>query len=150
MNLRLLKKLSKRAAGYILILDKKAELFLAEKGQNFTAVKGHEFKHWSRLRSVHGDNIFKGGIKYRVRKDTHWISLQEPTNPYKGTYMIGWNSGYYEPEWVEKTAWEHLNDIVNEEFNGKFGKSTFGVAKIKSNMDIFKAAEYMVLSGSLN
>ncbi|WP_250501940.1 hypothetical protein [Caballeronia sp. AZ7_KS35] len=115
MNLRILKKLSKRAAPLLPILGDCRDQFPAEKHENYTSVGGHDWKHWERTRSVH-DKPFPGTIKYRPKHGKAWVAMREPVHPLKGTPMVGEMSGYYEPEWDEQTAWEALERIVLEHF----------------------------------
>jgi hypothetical protein len=115
VNLRILKKLSKRAAPLLPILGDCREQFLARKHESYTSVGGHDRKHWDRMGSVH--NIkFPGSIKYRPKHGKTWVAMREPAHPLKGTPMVGEISGYYEPEWSEQTAWEALQCIVFEHF----------------------------------
>jgi hypothetical protein len=115
VNLRILKKLSKRAAPLLPLLGDDRKQFKAEKGDSYTSVRGHDFKHWERMRSVHGDT-FRGTIKYRPKHGRGWIAMMEPPHPLKGTVMVGEMVGYYEPEWEEHTAWEALHRLVIEYF----------------------------------
>jgi hypothetical protein len=93
MNLRTLKKLSKRSAAILSAHYGKdiPEIFLAERGENYHGVV---------IRCPHG----KSGESLDLC-DCHW-------HPLKGTPMLGATTGYYEPEWSEKTAWEWLQDLV--------------------------------------
>lgn len=111
MNLRILKKLSKRAAPLLPLLGDNRQQFPAERGDGHTSTTGHDRKHWLRMRSIHGEE-FPGTIKYKPRQGAHWIAMREPWDALKGTPMVGAMEGYYEPEWSEETAWEALLDIV--------------------------------------
>lgn len=112
MNLRILKKLSKRAAPLLALLDDRREQFRAEPHDNYTSTGGHDRKHWERGRSVHGDKFRERDIKYRPRRGDGWIRLSEPCHPLAGTVMVGAMSVGEEPEWSEETAWDSLRDIV--------------------------------------
>lgn len=96
MNLRTLKKLSKRAAP-ILIAHYGLEVFIAERGDNY---------HGLEIRCHHKPK------KCRRSCDCKW-------HPLKGTPMVGEMSGYYEPEWSEETAWERLGQLVHWEGRAK-------------------------------
>lgn len=88
MNLRTLKKLSKRAAP-ILVQHYDLEVFIAERGDNY---------HGLKIRCPHKRGRFTCDCEH---------------HPLKGTPMVGEMSGYYEPEWKEETAWERLNEVVH-------------------------------------
>lgn len=63
------------------------KIFLAERGENY-----------------HGVEVY---CNHRARKFCRCES-----HPLKGTPMTGAMSGYYEPEWDERTAWEELVNHV--------------------------------------
>ena len=111
MNLRILKKLSKRAAPLLPLLGDKREQFAAEKSENYSGTTGHDRKHWERHHALY-PLYLHGDITYKPRHGEKWIVLREPSHPLKGTVMVGEISGYYEPEWSEETAWDSLRDIV--------------------------------------
>lgn len=112
MNLRILKKLSKRAAPYLALLGENREQFKAEKGENYIgSLRGFERKHWERMRSVHNE-VIGDGYKYPANNGNGYISVRPPNHPRKGTVMVGGMSGYYEPEWDETTAYEALVDVL--------------------------------------
>jgi len=122
MNLRTLKKLSKRAAPLLPIFGDDREQFRAEPYANYGVPFIGERKHWERCR-VHdgyvplrnwvgrGDRDIGSHI-YRARSG-HLIAMKPPTHPRKGTMMVGAMSGYYEPEWDEQTAWSALCDFLH-------------------------------------
>lgn len=113
MNLRILKKLSKRAAPLLPLLGDRREQFPAEKYDNFTGLLIRERKHFNRQRSPHGDSFKEGEIKRPARDGRGgYVAMWPPDHPRKGTVMVGAVSGYYEPEWDEETAWESLIHIV--------------------------------------
>lgn len=95
-RIRILKKLSKAA---LPLLDhfpewqlEKKNLFLAEKSDNYTGLV---------IRCKHG----KKHESRRWRCDC-------AGHPLKGTPMTGETSGYYEPEWEERTTLEVLMGYV--------------------------------------
>lgn len=111
MNLRILKKLSKRAAPLLPLLGDNREQFPAARWENFTHTRGHDRKHWERSRVPYPLDL-RGDIKYRPKDGRQWIVMREPSYALKGTVMVGETAGYYEPEWEEETAWESLCEIV--------------------------------------
>lgn len=116
MNLRILKKLSKRAAPLLPKLGDRREQFRAS-GDNYiggTMITAR--KHWERGRSVHADCIRQYEIKHPARDGRGWIYMAPPDHPRKGTIMVGAVSGYYEPEWDEETAWTALDELVRCHF----------------------------------
>lgn len=108
MNLRTLKKLSKRAAPLLPLLGDNRKQFPAERWENYTGLRIGARKHWERMRSVHGDLTRGDDIKVRAKDGRGWIWMHPPNHPRKGTIMVGEVSGYYEPEWDEETAYEAL------------------------------------------
>lgn len=113
MNLRILKKLSKKAVPLLAHFNHFGKVFPAERGENYFS--GHLItarKHWDRGRSVHGDIISQGEVKWPARDGKGWIYMRPPACPLKGTPMVGAVSGYEEPEWDERTAWEELRECV--------------------------------------
>lgn len=88
MNLRILKKLSSRAAPYLAPLGDRRGQFRAVKAENFTSTVIYDHKG----------------------KPNQWAE------PLKGTIMVGAVSGYYEPEWDEETAWDSLKGIIRWSF----------------------------------
>lgn len=115
MNLRTLKKLSKRAAPYLALLGDQRKQFLARKDENYTGRVIMERKHWERGRSVHDETIWDREIKTPARDGNGWVYQHPPCHPRKGTIMVGETSGYYEPEWSEETAYEALVGLVDVE-----------------------------------
>lgn len=117
MNLRILKKLSKRAAPYLPKIGYTGEFFLAEKGENYTKTIIRDRSCWERYTSVHGDLIGELDRKWLARNPDNrgrfiWCGMKPPSHPLKGTPMVGETSGYYEPEWDEETAWDALRSFV--------------------------------------
>lgn len=115
MNLRILKKLSKRAAPLLPLLGDTRDQFQAKKWECYVSVGACERKHWERSRAKYPMDL-RGQIKYRPRDGRDWIVLRRPSHPWKGTVMVGAMSGYYEPEWGEQSAWESLCGIVWDHF----------------------------------
>lgn len=85
MNLRILKKLSKRAAPHMASLGYTCEQCVADYGDSYTSTRGHDRKHMERYRAC---------------------------CPWPGTVMLGWQVGYYEREWEEDDAWSLLKRAV--------------------------------------
>jgi len=117
VNLRILKKLSKRAAPLLPLLDDKRKQFRAERQDSYTGMIIRARKHWERGRSSHPD-LFNDDMLKRPARDGKggWIYMTPPSHPLKGTIMVGAVSGYYEPEWDEQTSWEALECIVRDYF----------------------------------
>lgn len=115
MNLRILKKLSKRAAPYLPLLGDDRRQFPAEKHDNYTGLMITARKHFERGRSVHAELYGEGMIKTPAKDARGWVYAKPPVHPRKGTIMVGALEGYYEPEWDEETAYEALLDIVYSE-----------------------------------
>lgn len=116
MNLRILKKLSKRAAPLLPLLGDRREQFRAERWENYTGLLVRSRKHFERMRSAHGQCIHEGEIKRRAADGNGFVAMWPPHHPRKGTVMVGAVSGYYEPEWDEETAWESLLNRVHDHF----------------------------------
>jgi hypothetical protein len=129
MNLRILKKLSKRAAPLLLLLGDRRELFKAEKGENYHGLnlKKCDRKHWERF----------------YIRGNHWDKIRPPDHPLKGTMMIGGMSGYEEPEWSEETAWSALRQTLMY-YYFHYDEATDVMSctrKLRSIADVFRAAE---------
>lgn len=123
MNLRILKKLSKRAAPMLRAVGDCREQFAAKKGANFQNLTGHERKHWHRMRGRTS------------------IRLYEPFHPLKGTAMAGCTSGYDTSEWEEESTWEALRNAVTY-CSGQWGEDgQFRVLrKLRTPTHILRAA----------
>lgn len=122
MNLRTLKKLSKRAAPYLPILGDDREQFRAESYENYHHAFIGDRKHWER-RNVRADvqprndwTTPRGKSIVYVTRKGHTVLIEHPSHPRKGTIMVGATTGYYEPEWDEQCAWSALKDIVRNHF----------------------------------
>ncbi|MEN7529281.1 hypothetical protein [Cupriavidus sp. DL-D2] len=116
MNLRILKKLSKRAAPLLPLLGDDRKQFAADKYESYTCTGGHDRKHWERNRSIHATPLFRNDLHYRPKHGLSYVSMRQPVHPLKGTIMVGAMCGYYEPEWEEETAWESLRSMVLDHF----------------------------------
>ncbi|ACL58502.1 hypothetical protein [Methylobacterium nodulans] len=94
MTLRILKKKSKQAAEILTkhYADQISDIFLAERCENY-----------------HGLVIRCGCPK----RDDDLRRCDHQWHPLPGTPMTGEVSGYYEPEWNERTAWETLWQLVH-------------------------------------
>jgi hypothetical protein len=113
MNLRILKKLSKRAAPLLVALGHGQEQFPAAKDENYHGMLIRDRKHWERI-SCHPKYEAIAGrdeILFKTQKGK-LIVMRPPDHPLKGTIMVGGMSGYYEPEWDEECAWKALSDTV--------------------------------------
>lgn len=152
MNLRTLKKLSKRAAPLLPLLGDGREQFPSKKHDNYH----HEFigdrKHWDRDRchpSYEGRNDWqtqRGAEIVVTTREGRRIVMRPPTHPRKGTVMVGAVSGYYEPEWDEQDAWSALNDVVCSHFEEWSNEGELlGLSRdLHTPTQIFSAAAEMV------
>lgn len=120
MNLRILKKLSKRAAPYLVLLGDTREQFRSERGDNYHGFIIRARKHADRVASCHTDMVREGMIltepKCRASTRHPFIKLYPPSHPRKGTMMVGGMSGYYEREWDEECAYGALWSWVSAHF----------------------------------
>lgn len=144
MNLRILKKLSKRAAPLLHQLGDAREQFRAERGESYQSLGGHDRKHWERTR-VRNPLRRRGNFTYRPKDGKNWILMREPSHPLKGTVMVGERAGYYEPEWEEETAWEALHRALANHFTEwtEDGPTWVG-PRLSSPTQVFTAAERVV------
>ncbi|AXQ93170.1 hypothetical protein LV780_04695 [Cereibacter azotoformans] len=122
MNLRILKKLSKRAAPYLPLLGDTREQFQARSDDDYHGTLITDRKHFQRLGSIHSDPMpwLQREIitEPRCRAGTRWpfLRIYPPHHPWSGTIMVGAMSGGYEPEWDETDAWDALDDLVRCHF----------------------------------
>jgi len=133
MNLRTLKKLSKKAAPLLYLMGDSRDQFLASRENCYHGILISDQKHWSRSacrssyearkgdwNSPHGDELV-----FDTRAGRR-IVMRPPCHPRRGTVMVGCVSGYYEPEWSEETTWEALRKLVISHFevreNGRLVK----------------------------
>ena len=150
MNLRILKKLSKRAAQLLPLLGDNRKQFRAEKADSYTGLLIRDRACWERGRSVHGDTIRQLERKKPAADGSGWVWMAPPCHPLKGTVMVGAVSGYYEPEWDEQTAWEALQQIVYDRFTdyrcdaGDDDVIAILTRRLDSPSDIFRAARDLV------
>lgn len=115
MNLRILKKLSKRAALLLKELGGYDKPYTAEAGDGYTSTCGHDRKHWDRGRDMFPFEPRGREIHIRPRRGAGVVVLSERyVTPWPGTVMFGWKVGYYEPEWEEDDAWSILAAAVRE------------------------------------
>lgn len=111
-NLRILKKLSKKAAPLLAVLGDSREQFPAEDGNACIGIILKDRKHFARGRSCHADLISQGEIKKPAADGRGWVWMRPPYGPREDTIMVGSMVGYYEPEWEEESAWEALHSLV--------------------------------------
>lgn len=152
MNLRTLKKLSKRAAPLLLQLGDDRQQFPAEKLENYHETFIGDRKHWDRRRcapNYEGRNdwgIPRGAeIVFTTRKGSR-VVMHTPWHPRKGTIMVGAVSGYYEPEWGEQDAWFALDSIVRSHFEMYSDEGDFlGLSRdLNTPAQIFNAAKDII------
>lgn len=116
MNLRILKKLSKRAAPLLAALGDGREQFPAERWEDYTSSCGHDRKHWEQRR-VRYPMERAGDIYRKPRNGEGMIRLSEQhIRPWPGTIMLGWSVGYETPEREEDDAWTLLVREVRDHF----------------------------------
>ncbi|WP_419827640.1 hypothetical protein [Sphingomonas sp.] len=149
MNLRILKKLSKRAAPLLPLLGDHREQFLSEAGDNYHGLIIHARKHWERCSSVHDERLHGDGeivLRPRCRAGTRfpYIKLHQPYHPWPGTAMIGSMEGYYEPEWSEESAWGALDQFVRFHFCDWDENGPAPTRKLRNPSDVFRAADEMI------
>ncbi|CAM8655662.1 hypothetical protein [Sphingobium cupriresistens] len=160
MNLRILKKLSKRAASYLPLLGDNRQQFPAEPYDNYHGLVIQAKKHWDRHDAVHGDVIRsgEGGYAYQpaCRTGTRFpfIHVVPPLHPWAGTIMVGAMQGYYEPEWDEESAWGALCTMVFGEFTDwdAYARDDHTgrllTRRLRTPADIFRAADEMIAERS--
>lgn len=115
MNLRILKKLSKRAAPLLESIRVTGKQYPAERWESFIDCGGHERKHWERGNARHPCG-FAGYHYFQSRKGLGHPYMHQPDHPWEGTIMVGWEVGYYEREWKEADAWSILKRRIEEHF----------------------------------
>lgn len=148
MNLRILKKLSKRAAPYLPLLGDTRAQFLAEQDDNYHGLVISARKHWDRVGSVHADTYHEGEfvLEPRCRAGTRlpFVKVRPPLHPWAGTIMVGAMEGYYEPEWNEETAWGALNSLVRDHFCDWDEDGPTPTRRFRNPGDVFRAAAEMI------
>lgn len=118
MNLRTLKKLSKRAAPLLPLLGDRREQYPAELGGSSVGTLIGARKHWDRFRCHPGHeprndySTARGAPLKRQTRAGGYIVLRPPNEARKGTIMVGGPDGGETPEWSEETAWEALTELV--------------------------------------
>lgn len=118
MNLRTLKKLSKRAAALLPLLGQDLKQFAAAPAESYHGEFIGERKHWDR-HTIKADyspfvtwnNRLGKSIVFTSRAG-HRVLMRPPAHPRKGTIMVGYVNGGMEPEWVEECAWSALVQTV--------------------------------------
>ncbi|MCI0999176.1 hypothetical protein HWD97_03670 [Ochrobactrum sp. C6C9] len=150
MNLRTLKKLSKRAAPLLLLLGDTREQFKAKPHENYHHGFIGERKHWERRRchpSYEGRNswLHKRGaeILFTTRQGRSMV-MSPPSHPRKGTVMVGSMVGYYEPEWDEQDAWSALEDFVMGHFCDFDGDNLVPTRTFSSVASVIQAANEII------
>lgn len=147
-NLRILKKLSKRAAPLLPLLGDNREQFLSEAGDNYHGMLIRARKHWERCPSVHTDCIREGEFvtapKRRAGSRYPYIKVYPPSHPWPRTAMVGAISGYYEPEWDEESAWAALSTYVHYHFSDWDEDGSTPRRRIRTPRDVFRAAHDII------
>lgn len=148
MNLRILKKLSKRAVPLLHEIGEKRTIFPAEKEDNFHGLIVRDMARLERIGSVHTDVIDRqrhvATLAPKCRQGTArpYVKCYLSQHPLKGTPMVGCVSGYYEPEWSEETAYGALRNWVRWsffEYDSKADEGRF-IRSFKRPSDVFRAA----------
>jgi hypothetical protein len=151
MNLRILKKLSKRALPYLAHNPHQwGKPFLAEKGDNYTGVRITAHNDMERSLSMRGDPFGEGAVAYKPRRQEGrqypYVVLRPARHPKKGTPMFGWMDGGEQPEWDETTAWETFQDWVVGNYS-EFETNTANLVltrRLKTPSDFFRAADELL------
>lgn len=152
MNLRILKKLSKRAAPLLHALGDDRSQFLAGDSDSYTDLIGFDRKHWKRSRTSRFTG-WKGDIEYRTRRGDAVVHLSESyIHPWPGTPMVGALEGYMEPEWEECTAWDslrrlvrdHYQDVVDIELDGAADFDFINLRRLRTPADFLRAVPDML------
>jgi hypothetical protein len=148
VNLRILKKLSRKAAPYLPLLGDDRLQFPSEYGDNYHGVRIDDRTCWDRTRchasyTGHGEEIV-----WTTRAGAR-IVMRPPSHPLPGTIMVGAVSGYYEPEWDEECAWLALSCRVRDEFCDWDETGPTPTRRFRNPGDIFRAAEELIAQRSL-
>lgn len=147
MNLRTLKKLSKRAAPLLLKLGDDREQFRAVKGENYHGGTVRARKHWVRIRChpSHQECRERDRVVFTSRAG-HRISMRPPPHPLQGTIMVGGMSGYFEPEWDEDAAYPALQRIVSWSFfdYDPASDEVIVTRRLRTPHDVFAAADDLI------
>ncbi|MCV9910200.1 hypothetical protein OIV19_21635 [Brucella sp. HL-2] len=150
MNLRTLKKLSKRAAPLLPLLGDTREQFPAKPYDNYHHGFIGDHKHWERGRchpTYEGRNDWlhpRGAqILFTTRKGKPMV-MKPPSHPRKGTIMVGCTVGYYEPEWDEQDAWSALQSNVESYFQEFDGENLILTRAFPTVASVFAAAHEII------
>lgn len=150
MNLRTLKKLSKRAAPLLPLLGDDREQIPAKPYDNYHHGFIGDRKHWERSR-CHPTYQGRNGWLHRRGAEIVFMShkgktmvMRPPSHPRKGTIMVGCMSGYYEPEWDEQDAWSALEDLVGWHFCESDGEDLIPTRAFPTIASIFQTAHEMI------
>jgi hypothetical protein len=150
MNLRILKKLSKRAAPLLPLLGDTREQFLAERGENYHGMRITARKDFERTCSVHTDCSREGEFviapKCRAGSRLPYVKVYPPYHPREGTIMVGGMSGYYEPEWDEESAYGALCEILVWTFFDYNPQTDemWPTRRLRTPTDVFAAAHDLI------
>lgn len=156
MNLRTLKKLSKRAAPLLPLLGDTRGQFRAEPNDNYGVPLIRDRKHWERRSCYAGYegrndwSIQAGAQIVFTTRAGRWRVMTPPIHPRKGTVMVGAVEGYYEPEWDETTAYRALLNLVHEHFTDyRYDPETDDVERVPlralpTPREVFKAAQEII------
>lgn len=153
MNLRILKKLSKRAAPLLPLLGDNREQFPAREGDNYHGMIIRARKHWERCPSVHTDCIREGELstapRCRVGSRYPYVKVYPPSHPWPRTVMVGEVSGYYQPEWDEESAYGALATYVRYAFMDYTDAGEMMAARpLRTPRQIFAAAAELIAERS--
>lgn len=146
MNLRILKKLSKRAAPYLPLLGDRREQFPARPGDNYHGLIVSARKHWERSHCHPNYEPWNPSeaIVWTTRAGRRAL-MKMPSHPWPGTIMVGETSGYYEPEWSEECAYAALANLVYWHFTEWSDEGEpRPTRRIRAPRDIFRGADQMI------
>ena len=146
-NLRILKKLSKRAAPLLPMLGDTRQQFPAVTDDNYVGVPISDRKCWDRSpchRTYVGQD---DDVIFTTRRGRSMV-MRNPWHPRKGTIMVGEMSGYYEPEWSEESAYEALLTLVTTDFTDF--ETMKAARRLRTPADVFRGAAEMVVAASAN
>lgn len=145
MNLRTLKKLSKRAAPLLPLLGDTRPQFRADKEGGEVPIVIKARKHFERMRSPHSENGRQGGLAWPARDGRGYVKAWPPTSPRKGTIMVGGMSAGEEPEWSDEPAWCALTDLVFWHFTDIDGSGEMTHTRIcRTPSEVFRAAREII------
>ncbi|KFH18605.1 hypothetical protein IB60_16610 [Brucella abortus LMN1] len=153
MNLRILKKLSKRAAPLLPLLGVNRQQFRASharSGENFHHTFIGDRKHWERYGSIDEAPYNRHGLSIEITTRTgRTIIMQPPKVPRKGTIMVrpeGPTRPYLDPRFVNEDAWHVLECIVCQHFNtfNPEKGNYYGARAFPTVTSIFQAADEII------